>query len=245
MAHDYDWLVIGSGFGGSVVRAAPAREGLLASACSSAAGGSPTTSCRRSTWDLRRYFWAPRLGMRGIFRLSIFKDVAIVERRRGRRRLARLREHALPRAPALLRGPAVGELADWEADARAALRRGRADARRRRLRRGRPRRRPAARVRARDRRRGHATPRRASACSSARARGRRCPTRTSAAPGRTARAACAAGAAWSAARTAPRTRCVKNYLWLAERAGARGAARARWWSTSSRSAPPTAPRATR
>ena len=32
----------------------------------------------RSTWDLRRYFWAPRLGMRGIFRLSTFKDVAIV-----------------------------------------------------------------------------------------------------------------------------------------------------------------------
>jgi len=31
----------------------------------------------RSTWDLRRYFWAPRLGMRGIFRLTIFKDVAI------------------------------------------------------------------------------------------------------------------------------------------------------------------------
>ena len=29
MAHDYDWLVIGSGFGGSVVGAAPAREGLL------------------------------------------------------------------------------------------------------------------------------------------------------------------------------------------------------------------------
>ncbi|MBM5552793.1 cholesterol oxidase, partial [Klebsiella quasipneumoniae] len=30
-----------------------------------------------STWDVRRYFWAPRLGLRGIFRLSVFKDVAI------------------------------------------------------------------------------------------------------------------------------------------------------------------------
>ena len=32
----------------------------------------------RSTWDLRRYFWAPRLGMKGIFRLSLFRDVAVV-----------------------------------------------------------------------------------------------------------------------------------------------------------------------
>ena len=32
----------------------------------------------RSTWDLRRYFWAPRLGMRGIFRLTVFRDVTVV-----------------------------------------------------------------------------------------------------------------------------------------------------------------------
>jgi len=30
-----------------------------------------------STWDLRRYWYAPRLGLNGIFRLTIFKDVAI------------------------------------------------------------------------------------------------------------------------------------------------------------------------
>ncbi len=32
----------------------------------------------RSTWDLRRYFWNPLLGMRGIYRVSIFKDVSVV-----------------------------------------------------------------------------------------------------------------------------------------------------------------------
>jgi cholesterol oxidase len=32
----------------------------------------------KSTWDLRRYFWAPRLGLRGIFRLTPFKDVSVV-----------------------------------------------------------------------------------------------------------------------------------------------------------------------
>ena len=32
----------------------------------------------RSTWDLRRYFWNPRVGLRGIFRLTFFRDVSIV-----------------------------------------------------------------------------------------------------------------------------------------------------------------------
>jgi cholesterol oxidase len=30
-----------------------------------------------SAWRLRRYFWMPRLGLRGIFRLTLFKDVFI------------------------------------------------------------------------------------------------------------------------------------------------------------------------
>ena len=77
MAHDYDWLVIGSGFGGSVsalrLREKGYSVGVLECGRRFADADFP-----RSTWDLRRYFWAPRLGMRGIFRLSTFKDVAIV-----------------------------------------------------------------------------------------------------------------------------------------------------------------------
>ena len=154
MAHDYDWLVIGSGFGGSVSALRLREKGYSVGVleCGRRFGDDDFP---RSTWDVRRYFWAPRLGMRGIFRLSTFKDVGDRQRLRGRRRLARLREHALPRAPQVLRGPAVGRPRRLGDRARAALRRGRADARRGRLRRGRPRRRPAARVRARDRRRGH------------------------------------------------------------------------------------------
>ena len=74
---DYDWLVVGSGFGGSVsaLRLAEKgyRVGLLECGRRVADDDMP-----RSTWDLRRYFWAPRLGMHGIFRLTIFRDVAVV-----------------------------------------------------------------------------------------------------------------------------------------------------------------------
>ena len=73
---DFDWLVIGSGFGGSVsaLRLAEKghRVGVLECGRRFADDELPT-----STWDVRRYWWLPRLGMKGIFRLTIFKDVAI------------------------------------------------------------------------------------------------------------------------------------------------------------------------
>ncbi len=73
---DFDWLVIGSGFGGSVSALRLAQKGykvgVLECGRRFADDELPT-----STWDLRRYWWIPRLGMKGIFRLTIFKDVAI------------------------------------------------------------------------------------------------------------------------------------------------------------------------
>ncbi len=76
MAHDYDWLVIGSGFGGSV-STLRLREKGYSVAVLECGKRFADDDFPRSTWDLRRYFWAPKLGMRGIFRLSIFKDVTI------------------------------------------------------------------------------------------------------------------------------------------------------------------------
>jgi cholesterol oxidase len=74
---EHDWLVIGSGFGGSVAALRLAekghRVGLLECGRRFADHELP-----RSTWDLRRYFWAPKLGFKGIFRLTIFRDVAVV-----------------------------------------------------------------------------------------------------------------------------------------------------------------------
>ena len=79
MASDrhFDFLIIGSGFGGSVsalrLREKGYSVGVLECGKRFSDDDFPT-----STWDVRRYFWAPRLGMRGIFRMSTFKDVAIV-----------------------------------------------------------------------------------------------------------------------------------------------------------------------
>jgi cholesterol oxidase len=75
--YDADWVVIGSGFGGSVsaLRLAERGYGVELLECGRRYADDEFAS---STWDLRRYFWAPKLGLKGIFRLSIFKDVSVV-----------------------------------------------------------------------------------------------------------------------------------------------------------------------
>jgi len=74
---DFDWLIIGSGFGGSVsalrLSEKGHRVGVLECGRRFADHELPS-----STADLKRYFWRPFLGMKGIFRLTTFRDVSVV-----------------------------------------------------------------------------------------------------------------------------------------------------------------------
>ncbi len=74
---DYDWIVVGSGFGGSVSALRLSEKGYSV-AVLECGKRFADKDFPKSTWDLRRYFWAPRLGLKGIFRLTQFKDVAVV-----------------------------------------------------------------------------------------------------------------------------------------------------------------------
>ena len=74
--YDYDWLIVGSGFGGSVSALRLSEKGYRVA----------VLECGRrfrdedyapSTWSLRRFLWAPALGLRGILRLTPFKDVFV------------------------------------------------------------------------------------------------------------------------------------------------------------------------
>jgi cholesterol oxidase len=75
--YDYDWLVIGSGFGGSVsaLRLSEKGHSVGVLECGRRFADHELPS---STADLKRYFWNPRLGMKGIFRLTTFRDVSVV-----------------------------------------------------------------------------------------------------------------------------------------------------------------------
>jgi cholesterol oxidase len=74
---DFDWLVIGSGFGGSVSALRLAEKGYSVGVLECGRRFADD-EFPKNTADLRRYFWNPRLGMKGIFRLTNFKDVAVV-----------------------------------------------------------------------------------------------------------------------------------------------------------------------
>ena len=74
---DFDWLVIGSGFGGSVCALRLAEKGYSVGVleCGRRFTDDQLPS---STADLRRYFWRPMLGMKGILRMTTFHDVSVV-----------------------------------------------------------------------------------------------------------------------------------------------------------------------
>jgi cholesterol oxidase len=74
---DVDWVVVGSGFGGSVSALRLAEKGYSVNVLE-CGKRFRDEDFPKSTWDLRRYFWAPRIGLKGIFRLTQFRDVAVV-----------------------------------------------------------------------------------------------------------------------------------------------------------------------
>ena len=76
-AYDYDWLVIGSGFGGSVSALRLSEKGHRVGVLECGRRFADHEFAK-NTADVRRYTWRPRLGMKGIFRLTIFRDVAVV-----------------------------------------------------------------------------------------------------------------------------------------------------------------------
>lgn len=76
-AHDYDVLVVGSGFGGSVTALRLTEKGYRVGVLE--AGRRFTRqSLPKSSWDLRNYLWAPRLGMYGIQRIHLLGNVMVL-----------------------------------------------------------------------------------------------------------------------------------------------------------------------
>ncbi|GAA2168344.1 GMC family oxidoreductase [Actinomadura napierensis] len=80
--HDYDVLVVGSGFGGSVsalrltekgYKVGVIEAGRRFDTAPSAAPGSRYPALPRTNWRVSRYLWAPALGLTGIQRLHLIR----------------------------------------------------------------------------------------------------------------------------------------------------------------------------
>jgi cholesterol oxidase len=73
---DYDWIVVGSGFGGSVSALRLAEKGYRVAVleCGRRFGDQDFAA---SAWQVGRFLWAPGVGLHGILRLTPFKDILI------------------------------------------------------------------------------------------------------------------------------------------------------------------------
>ncbi len=74
---DYDFVVIGSGFGGSTaaLRLVEGGHRVLVIEKGSELGAAQFP---KSNWDLRRYMWMPWLGFRGLFKMTFFRHVTVL-----------------------------------------------------------------------------------------------------------------------------------------------------------------------
>ena len=74
---DYDVVVVGSGFGGSVAALRLTEKGYRV-AVIEAGRRFADEEFAKTSWDARRYLWAPRLGCFGIQRIHLLKDVIVL-----------------------------------------------------------------------------------------------------------------------------------------------------------------------
>ena len=111
--YDYDWIVVGSGFGGSVSALRLAQKGYTVAVIECGRRFADDEFAQR-TADFRRFNWVPQLGMRGILRLSVFRD-AFVLTGCGVGGGSLGYANTLYRArPAFYQHPQWASLADWE-----------------------------------------------------------------------------------------------------------------------------------
>ncbi|MFS4094895.1 GMC family oxidoreductase N-terminal domain-containing protein [Streptomyces sp. AF1A] len=75
--YDYDVIVVGSGFGGSVSALRLTEKGYRVGVLEAGRRFTRDTLPKNS-WDLRNYLWAPKLGMFGIQRIHLLGNVMVL-----------------------------------------------------------------------------------------------------------------------------------------------------------------------
>ena len=77
MAFDYDVLVVGSGFGGGVTSLRLAEKGYRVGVLEAGRSYDRPEDLPENSMDARRFLWMPRLNLKGIFRISLLRNVLI------------------------------------------------------------------------------------------------------------------------------------------------------------------------
>ncbi|MDX6275179.1 MAG: cholesterol oxidase [Frankiales bacterium] len=76
-SEEYDVLVVGSGFGGSVAALRLTEKGYRVGVVEAGRRWTAET-LPKTSWDISKFLWAPRLGLKGIQRITLLKDVLVL-----------------------------------------------------------------------------------------------------------------------------------------------------------------------
>ncbi|MCK4768530.1 MAG: GMC family oxidoreductase, partial [Desulfobacula sp.] len=76
-SHDFDYIVIGSGFGGSVSALRLSQKGYRVGVLEKGKEWK-TKDFPKTNWNIRKYFWLPAMGCYGYQMLTLFKHVMIL-----------------------------------------------------------------------------------------------------------------------------------------------------------------------
>jgi cholesterol oxidase len=113
--YDYDVVIVGSGFGGSVSALRLVEKGYRV-AVLEAGRRFDEESLPKTSWDLRRFLWAPALGCFGIQRIHLLRNVVVLAGAGvGGGSLNYANTLYEPRPP-FYRDPQWADITDWEAE---------------------------------------------------------------------------------------------------------------------------------
>ncbi len=111
----YDWIVVGSGFGGSVSALRLTEKGYRVLVIEKGRRYTADDLPKR-TWDLKRWLWAPSVGLRGLTSITFLRHVSILSGVGvGGGSLIYACTHPVPK-PAFYQQGSWAGLADWQAE---------------------------------------------------------------------------------------------------------------------------------
>ncbi|MFC9995163.1 GMC oxidoreductase [Nocardia sp. NPDC127526] len=113
---DFDWIVVGSGFGASVCALRLSEKGYRVGVLEQGRRFADTDFAEKAS-QLRRFLWLPALGLRGIIRLAPYKHATVLAGVGvGGGSLVYANTMYQPHGDDFYRHPQWGELADWRTE---------------------------------------------------------------------------------------------------------------------------------
>jgi cholesterol oxidase len=113
---DYDVVVIGSGFGGSVAALRLTEKGYAVGILE-AGRRFADDELPKTNWQVRKFFWAPKLGCTGIQRIHLLPDVLVLAGAGvGGGSLVYANTLYEPKSDAFYRDPHWADVTDWKAE---------------------------------------------------------------------------------------------------------------------------------